>query len=206
MNDKEMEYSALLEEYKALKSEIAANLASSRQTTHLTIVALGLLAGSAKLLSDSGTYWILLFGPPVFFALILSQLRYTYLALDMGAYINDRIAHRMRLLTDSQVMGWEAHSSNLFEGLRMLPVRSATLLIPWLGAVGSMTLYCIFHFSPGATVINQGWWVGTILVGAEFVAVIVGTLYCYQTGLHAERLRNTRREPGVVQLESPEIG
>src|ERR1051326_7930867 len=130
MDTHEKEYSALIEEYKTLKAEITSNLNSSRQGTALTLVALGAAAGSAKAVVESAD-WVLLLFPPVFLALLLNQLRYTYLALDMGTYINDALAQRIRTLVQSNVpMCWESQKSTSTKTVPFFPIRVATLAVP----------------------------------------------------------------------------
>jgi hypothetical protein len=213
MDKNDIEPSALLEEYKCLKSEIAANLAASRQATNLTLLALGLIAGGAKVLTESDSskvlteadsYWPLLLGPPVFLALMLSQLRYTYLAVEMSVYIDKSIARRLRTLAKNQdVMGWESNQFELVPGsrrwredhgyalqrLRWLPIRGATLLLPLLGAMICLVLYC------GIRVQNDGisslWSLDllSILSLIEVALVVGAALYSFVSAQALERAR-----------------
>ena len=207
MDKNEIRYSALLEEYRCLKSEIAANLASSRQATNLTLVALGLVASGAKILADAGAYWPLLLGPPVFVALVLTQLRYTHLAVEMGRYIERRIAPEIRRLAEaSEVMGWEASRSESFSKMRWLPIRGATLALPLLGAMLCVILYLGIHFR---SVGSGSLWPldAPSILGLAVLFLVLGTvIYCFVAGKALERARHSRSAGtgGEARLEKPE--
>ena len=207
MDKSDIQYSALLEEYKCLKSEIAANLASSRQVTNLTLLAFGVVASASSVLATSGGDWALLLGPPVFVALTLSQLRYTYLAVEMGTYINGTIARQIQLLAESDaVMGWESRRSELFLKAGWLPIRSATLVLPLLGAMLCVALYFGIHVGSSDSV--SLWSLDRFsVVGLIAFAFVVGAaVYCFLAGRTLERARNSRIpriHGGDVQLETP---
>ena len=183
---------------------IRLNLASSRQATNLTLVALGLVASGAKALATSGHYWPLLLGPPVFIALVLSQLRYTHLAVEMGTYIDRNIVPEIRRLAGaSELMGWESHRSELFLEKRWLPIRSATLVLPLFGAILCVMLYLGIHLGSAG---SRGLWPldSSSSLGLVVLALVAGIVaYCFVAGRALEKARNTRSR-GTENQAPPE--
>jgi len=152
-----IELDTALEEYRAMKTEIVANLESARQVVHLALTAIAILIGAVPVIVQSHSTILFLIAPLLFFALAWSQLRYIYLVLDMGKYLNAYVVPNVqRLLSEistsksdfSQVMSWEMPGKgptrlrgNLFRGLLFFPIAGANLGISLLAAFGSVVAF-----------------------------------------------------------------
>ena len=152
-----IELDTALEEYRAMKTEIVSNLEAARQIVHLALTAIAILIGAAPVIIQSQATILFLIAPLLFFALAWSQLRYIYLVLDMGKYLNHYIVpHVQKLLSEispsrkdfSQVMSWELPGKgptrlrgNLLRGLLFFPIAGANLGISLLAALGSVLAF-----------------------------------------------------------------
>jgi len=152
-----IELDIALEEYRTMKTEIVSNLDAARQIVHLALTAIAILIGAVPVIVQSHSTILFLIAPLLFFALAWSQLRYIYLVLDMGKYLNNYIVPNVqRLLSEistskndfSQVMSWEMPGKgptrlrgNLFRGLLFFPIAGANLGISLLAILGSVAAF-----------------------------------------------------------------
>jgi hypothetical protein len=188
------EWSAAVEEYKALKTEIVSNLNSARQATNLTLAAATvLIAVSTKLYTSDR--WIFLVAPLGFYALAWVQLRYTYLVLDMGNYMRNQLRPQLQRILQATapgqnldldwVMGWETtgRGPTRLRGSRaadiaFAPIAGANFAIPLVAAIASMATF--FALKPAT------------LGPGEFGLLaldVLGLVYTSFWGLRAEALR-----------------
>lgn len=146
-----LELSILLDEYKALKSEIVSTLGSARQVVNLTLAAIGVLIAGSKYVVESGFVIIFLIAPLFFYVLAWTQLRYTFLVLDMGLYLRDdltrHIREALRKLSEesmrdfSYIMQWEEAGkgpTRRHKGIRallFLPIAGGSFGVPLFAAV-----------------------------------------------------------------------
>lgn len=192
-----LELSTVLEEYKTLKAEIMANLASGRQVANLTLTSVGILIAAAPIIIQSQATIIFLVAPWLFYVLAWSQLRYTYLVLDMGDYLRDVVVpHVHQLLKQNQtvdrdiayILSWELpgkgpsrlRRTKLLRCL-FLPIAGANFAIPLLAAALSMGTFLILAFQNTQTISGVEW----LLIAVDVVAFI----YSAYWGLEAERGR-----------------
>jgi len=189
------ELDALLEEYRALKSEIVSNLDSGRQIATLTLTAIGILITASPFIIQSHATIIFLVAPLLFYVLAWSQLRYIYLVLDMGNYLKDVILPNVhRILKETQtnnkhdisfILGWELpgkgpsrlRPTKLLR-LLFLPIAGANYGIPLLAAIMSVITFLLLNFESISTV-------EFILIVVEAVALVYSAFW----GLQAERQR-----------------
>jgi hypothetical protein len=196
------EWSAAVEEYRAIKAEIVSNLNSARQATNLTLAAVTvLIAVSTQFYASDG--WVFLVAPLGFYALAWVQLRYTYLVLDMGAYLRDRLRPELRRIIAATspatspaaadgrspdlewVMGWEAPGrapvrlrGSRLAAVAFAPVAGANFAIPLVAAVASVTTF--FVLDPATLGPRE-----LALLGLD----AVGLAYTSFWGIQAERAR-----------------
>jgi len=202
-----LQLSTVLDEYRALKSEIVANLVSARGVASLTLTAVGILIAASPFIIQSKTIIIFLIAPFLFYILAWTQLRYIYLVLDMGAYLKDVVVpniHRILVETTTPeildkttpdkkhsieyIMSWELPGkgpSRLRSGrllrILFLPIAGANFGIPLLVAILSPVTFIILaiHSSHAISSIER------ILIGVGVVAFLYSVFWGYQ----AERLR-----------------
>lgn len=192
-----LELSTVLEEYKTLKAEIMANLDSGRQVANLTLTSVGILIAAAPIIIQSQATIIFLVAPLLFYVLAWSQLRYTYLVLDMGNYLRDVVVpHVHQLLKQNQtvdrdiayILSWELpgkgpsrlRRTKLLRCL-FLPIAGANFAIPLLAAALSMGTFLILAFQNTQTISGVEW----LLIAVDVAAFI----YSAYWGLEAERGR-----------------
>lgn len=192
-----LELSTVLEEYKTLKAEIMANLASGRQVANLTLTSVGILIAAAPIIIQSQATIIFLVAPWLFYVLAWSQLRYTYLVLDMGDYLRDVVVpHVHQLLKQNQtvdrdiayILSWELpgkgpsrlRRTKLLRCL-FLPIAGANFAIPLFAAALSMGTFLILAFQNTQTISGVEW----LLIAVDVAAFI----YSAYWGLEAERGR-----------------
>ena len=153
------ELSVLIEEYKALKTEINSNLGSARLVGNLTVTALGILIASSKYLIDAHLIIIFLGSSMLFCVFAWTQLRYTFLVLDLGAYLRGGLAPRIREALEelapestrdfSHVLKWEDAGKGLtrrYAGIRrltFLPIASGGYGIPVLAGALCTLMYSL---------------------------------------------------------------
>lgn len=164
-----MEHNTLLEEYGALKTEIVSNLESARQIANLCLTAIGVLIAATPFIVQSQATILLLIAPLFFYALAWAQLRYTYLVLDMSAYLRDTVVPGIhRILAElasseerdfSKIMSWELPGKGPtrlrptgLHRLLFLPVAGANYGIPLLAAVLSVGAFLILAFQSSQTI------------------------------------------------------
>ena len=144
------ELSILLDEYKALKAEVVSNLNSGRQVVNLTLVAVGVLIGGSQVVIQSGHIIVFLIAPLFFHLLAWTQLRYTFLVLEIGSYLRDVLAPRIRQALRemaneteeelSYIMQWEEAGKGPSRGhkgigwLLFLPIAAGSYGLPLLAA------------------------------------------------------------------------
>jgi len=192
------ELGVLMDEYKALKSEIGATLSTSRQMLGLTLTAAAALLAATPAIVDHERFEIFLFAPVVFCGLALTQLRYVFLVLDMGEHLRCSLAPEIRralgdLATESRdfahILAWESRGQSLLfrrrgaVGLLFLPLAGANLGLPLLAGALSLTAYFYFYFDHESGR-PPGWIVWTVAG-----AVVLALLSCLGLGFVAERER-----------------
>lgn len=189
----QIELSTVLEEYKTLKTEIVSNLASGRQIATLTMTAAGILVATAPSIIEQQITIIFLVAPLLFYVLAWSQLRYTYLVLDMGTYLRSVIVPNIHWLMKemqidkerdiSYLMSWEfpgkgpsrLRRTKLLRIL-FLPIAGANYGVPLLAAVFSVSTFLIFTFQTSRTVSI----VEVLLIAVDTIGLIYSTFWGYQ--------------------------
>jgi hypothetical protein len=192
------ELSTVLAEYKTLKTEVKSNLASGRQISTLTLTAVGILVAAAPSIVEKQVTIIFLIAPLLFYVLAWSQLRYTYLVLDMGAYLRSVVIPNIHWLIKemqidkerdiSYLMSWEFPGKGpsrlrRTKSLRILflPIAGANYGVPLLVAVFSVAAFLILTFQTSQTV--------SIVEVFLIVVDIIGLIYSAFWGYQAEILR-----------------
>lgn len=191
-----MEHDTLLEEYKALKTEIVSNLNSARQTANLTLTVIGILIAAAPFIIQSQAIILFLIVPIFFYALDWSQLRYVYLVIDMGVYLRGTVVPGIhRILTEispgeghdfSKIMSWELsgrgptrlRSTKLLRML-FLPVAGANYGIPLLAAVLSVGAFLLLAFQSSQAISA----VELALIVVNVVAFLISAFWGFQAEL-----------------------
>jgi len=191
-----MEHDTLLEEYKALKTEIVSNLNSARQTANLTLTVIGILIAAAPFIIQSQAIILFLIVPIFFYALCWSQLRYIYLVIDMGVYLRGTVVPGIhRILTEispgegrdfSKIMSWELpgrgptrlRSTKLLRML-FLPVAGANYGIPLLAAVLSVGAFLLLAFQSSQAISA----VELALIVVNVVAFLISAFWGFQAEL-----------------------
>ncbi len=188
-----IELSTLLEEYRTRKTEIVSNLASGRQIATLTLTAVGILVAAAPSIIEQKVKIIFLIAPLFFYVLAWSQLRYTYLVLDMGTYLRSVVVPNIhRLMKEMQIdkkrdigylMSWELRgkgSSRLRRTklLRVLflPIAGANYGVPLLAAVFSVATFLILTYQTPQTISI----VEVFLIGVDTIGLIYSAFWGYQ--------------------------
>ncbi len=192
------ELGVLMDEYKALKSEIGTTLTTSRQMMSLTLTAAAALLAATPAIVDQERFEIFLFAPLVFCGLALTQLRYVFLVLDMGEYLRRSLAPEIRralgdLAAENRdfehILAWESKGPSLLFRQRravrllFLPLAGANFGLPLLAGVLSLTAYFYFYFAHESGR-PPGWIVWTVAG-----AVLLALLSCLVLGFVAERER-----------------
>lgn len=194
-----IELNVLLEEYKALKAEIVSNLDSGRQVASLTLTAVGIFISASPAIIQSHLNIVFLIAPLLFYALAWSQLRYTYLVLDMGDYLKKVIVPNVqRVLKETHgtkerdiryILSWELpgkspsslRPTKLLQRL-FLPIAGANYGIPLLVAILSVSAFVILAFQNSQTISTVEW----IVIAVETIALFG---YSAFWGIRAERGR-----------------
>lgn len=152
------ELETVLEEYRALKAEIVANLDSARQIAHLTLTTVAILIGLLPLILQFRATVLFLVAPFLFYSLAWTQLRYIFLVIDMGNYLkNNLVPNVRRLLSEiattkerdfSEILSWELPGKgpirlrgNIIRRLLFFPIAGANLGIPMLAASLSVAAF-----------------------------------------------------------------
>ncbi len=200
-----------LEEFKALKAEIAANQLASRQATYLAILAVTALAGIAEGMGNGTRPELYLLAPLVFLVLQLMQLRYVHLGLAMGDYIHSRIAPGINTLLSVQatpetsaepeptVMEWESHPAVTMNPHFAVPAAGAAAYFPLFASilVGALFVYT----KPMGSRFPWSWptheW-------AIFLVQAVILLFCVVVGVSALRSRNRVAATLTGQVKCPD--
>jgi hypothetical protein len=105
---------------------------------------------------------VFLLAPLLFYALAWTQLRYTFLVLDMGTYLRDDLIPKLRLSIEAAgprapsnehslcgLMGWEFWDASLLrrEGwlrrILVLPIAGANYGVPLLASLASLAGYWV---------------------------------------------------------------
>jgi hypothetical protein len=192
------ELGTLLEEYKALKTEIVSNLDSARQVATLTLTAVGILITAAPFIIQSQATVIFLIAPLLFYVLAWAQLRYIYLVLDMGTYLREVVVPNVqRLLKEthtrkekghdvSYIMSWELPGKGpsrlrptRFLRLFFLPIAGANYGIPLLAAILSAGTFLILSYQNSQTISAVEW----ALIATEAVALLYSAFWGFQAEL-----------------------
>src|SRR5262245_19627316 len=145
----------LVEEYKALRAEVLTNMTASRNGTALAITGLGglvvLLAG--VIVPHPASTASLPVASLFFAAIVLTQVKYVYENLAIGAYLNatlrDAIIGVLQAMPDTNgrsqdaILMWEREDRRipLLRGRTAIVVMSATILVPMLAALGAVAIY-----------------------------------------------------------------
>lgn len=192
----QIELSTLLEEYRMLKTEIVSNLVSGRQIATLTLTAVGILVAAAPSIIEQQVKIIFLIAPLLFYVLAWSQLRYTYLVLDMGTYLRSVVVPNIhRLMKEMQIdkvrdiaylMSWELpgkgpsrlRRTKLLRVL-FLPIAGANFGVPLLAAVFSVATFLMLSYQTPQTVSI----VEVFLVGVDTIGFIFSAFWGYQAEL-----------------------
>ena len=191
-----IELSTLLDEYKLLKAEIVSNLNSGRQVVNLTLTAIGFLVAAGKSIVDSGSLIIFLIAPLFFNVLAWTQLRYTFLVLDMGAYLRNKLVKHIRealkelspesLQGFSYVMEWEEAGKGLtrgyagFKGVLFLLIAGSNYGIPLFAAVASTLAFFLLVDSMHVIIVLE-----IVLIVANLLSLVYSSVW----GWIAERRR-----------------
>ena len=193
-----LEISIILEEYRSLKNEIVNNLNSARQITNLTLLAVGVLVTAETLNLEHYYPTLFLIISLIFITLALVQLRFVYLVLDMGKYIQNILkTTTMKLLSKytgnntkdyEYIFGWDDKGKGpialrelVIEKIVFFPIAGASFAIPIIAAILSIATfeYMVFINIHQLTLIDQ------ILIGINIIALI----YCIFWGILAELKR-----------------
>jgi hypothetical protein len=195
----QLELSTLLETYRSLKSEIVSNLDSSRQVSTLTLTAVGIFIATAQSMVQAEATIIFLIAPLLFYVFAWSQLRYTFLVLDMGAHLRDVVAPKVHeILQETQtitrdisyIMSWELQGKGpsglrrrrtILQSLAFLPIAGANFGIPLIAATLSVFSFLFFTFQNSRTI--------SAIEGILIVVDVIGLLYSAYWGWIAERSR-----------------
>ena len=195
----QLELEMLKDEYKVLKNEIVSNLESGRQVMGITVASIGALIALGKIAVDAGLVDVFLIVPFLFYALAWTQLRYVFLVLDMGVYLRNEIAPRVRNLLkrsvpDSEhdqdfdhILSWENKGRSPIGGIKnslyrflFIPIAGANFGIPLLAAIFSIITFFIFkNNTMGTTCFEK------ILILLNVIAVVYSSIW----GVVAERKR-----------------
>lgn len=191
-----VELPILLDEYKALKAEIVSNLNSGRQIVNLTLTAIGVLIAAGKYIIESKALITFLIAPLFFYFLAWTQLRYTFLVLDMGTYLRKNLLQHIRedlkeLSPESKqdfshIMEWEEAekgATRRYRGVKLLlflPIAGANYGIPLLAAVLSTITFFLL--------VGSGYEIGFLEISLIVINVI-GLFYSAMWGWAAERQR-----------------
>lgn len=152
------ELDMVLEEYRALKTEIVANLDSARQIAQLTLTTIAILIGLIPFILQFHATVLFLIAPFLFYSLAWTQLRYIYLVIDMGNYLKKTLVpNARRLLSEistvkerdfSEILSWELPGKGptrlrggIFRRLFFFPIAGANLGIPMLTATLSVIAF-----------------------------------------------------------------
>ncbi len=187
-----LELSTLLEEYRALKTEIVSNLDSARQVIALTLTAVGILITATPFIIQIQGIIIFLITPLLFLGLAWSQLRYIYLVLDMGIYLRDVIVpnvHRLLKETHTQerdisyILSWELPGKGPSRlrptkllNVMFLPIAGANYGIPLLAAVLSICTFLFLSFQNAQPIST----VEFVLIVVESVALLYSAFWGFQ--------------------------
>lgn len=164
-----IEHSTLLEEYKALKSEIVSNLNAARQVVNLTLTAIGALIAATPYIAQSDMEILFLVAPIFLYGLAWTQLRYIFLVLDMGTYLKERLIPRIRAVLEEMspgkppdhnsvsydhIMSWESPGkspirlpSSTFLKVLFIPIAGSNYGLPLLVAVVSAAAFVVLASS-----------------------------------------------------------
>lgn len=149
-----------LEEYKAVRTEIVANLANSFSTIGITLTATaGVLGLVAVQVGDGRPRW-LAFTSLLFHFLLWVQLRLGFNVFNLGNYIAEVLSPRLKMAIESLATGgsefappfaWEfiarrpQHSNEYW----LIPIEAARYAVPLAVAVATFAGYLLLlDFSP----------------------------------------------------------
>jgi hypothetical protein len=93
-----MEYNTIIEEYKALRSEILSVLDSSRQMVNVTVTAIGILIAGSPWIIDKKLPSLFLIASLFLFYLSWSQIRYLYFSDRINEYLKSYLIPQIRRL------------------------------------------------------------------------------------------------------------
>ncbi len=188
-----------LEEYRQLKAEIVSNLESGRQIATLTLTSAGILIAAAPYVIQSQVTVLFLIAPIFFYLLAWAQLRYVYLVLDMGQYLQKSVVPRIQaILTElsaskhdrdfSEIMSWELAGKSpvrlrkdKFLGILFVPIAGANYGLPLLAALLSLFAFLFVTWSAAHVI--------TFLEAGLIVLDISGLIYSAFWGVRAELRR-----------------
>lgn len=154
-----IELDIVIEEYRALKNEIGSNLNAARQIVQLTFTAVAVLLGATPLIIASKLNILFLVIPLVFYALVWSQLRYIYLVLDIGNYLQAKTIPAVRHLLSElssvkkkteldDIMAWETPGKgpirlrrSWLQKILFIPIAGANLGISLLASTGCVAAF-----------------------------------------------------------------
>lgn len=179
-----LEYSILVEQYKAARDEINALLDASRQVVNLTLTAISLFLGVLAFV-EAKLPVIFLVLPFFLYGLDWVQLRHILLMRRLSAYIAEALAPRIRgiireispkdRLDTSHILSWEEKwksPGRNSRGLFLIPVLGASYGLPLFAAILSVSAY--FFLTP--TISYVEWILIAINVVAFFYSLVLGFL------------------------------
>jgi hypothetical protein len=177
------EFEALIEDYKRMSRNIADFTKLQYQLAGLTyIIAFAILIVLSSSISTS-EFLIILFFPPVFYAVVLVQLYLHSEIKSHSRYINFRLRPRMESIINfglssdvgrHVVWDWDEYYEESHPVIRFF-IRSlghVVYLLPLFLAVGAQLIFWIFAPYPWR-VIEQTWFDLDVLLGLFIIGIII---------------------------------
>ncbi|MCO6451162.1 MAG: hypothetical protein J5I90_10290 [Caldilineales bacterium] len=181
---------ALLEEYRAIKTEIISIQEVARQSVSTSYVALGILAAGAGFTIENNLQGLFLIFPFLLYGLAWSQVRSTLAVQNISNHLQKHTIPRIREVLKREdnrrdysfVMDWETHGKGVlrYYGMWAVPVAGAHYGVMILGAILSFMAYFVFPPEPPL----QKW----ILYGL-IAANVLALLYSIYVGFRTELSR-----------------
>lgn len=188
----ELEYTALLEEYRSLREEINATLDSSRQVVNLTLVGVGGLIAFFPFLLQLQSQTVFLLIPFFFYGLAWTQLRYILLAQRIGSYLDKNVISRIRSILKTvangeeddygSFMSWESgRGTNLIlqVGFSVVLIEGAGFAIPLLAGLLSLVVFVIIS-RQSSYVLN---WIDILLMIINIGALLYSAYWGFRLAL-----------------------
>lgn len=184
-NDKSVELSVLLEEYKSLREEIISIQEYTRHTVTTTFAGIAAFCAVSPYIITHNFQIAFLVFPYFFYGLSLISTKYALASLSMGNYIKSVLTpHVQKCLSqiDNQkdyehIFIWERNKGFVKKyGLFFLPANGASYWLPLLTAILFICVYFLIPPSPRPSAILE-----LVLLGINLIFV----LYAIIVGLYA---------------------